>query len=362
MRAECPGCKQIIALTSEEILKAKRTVEMVCPACHGVLTLGIVESRLAVVAPPEPQPAAAPSPAAEAPREPAAEPADDQTVVPGLKSHILRSLVNLPAMPMVILKAREVMADPNSGLRDLAKIIENDQAVVGRVLSMANSAFYGLSGQVSSIRHASVLLGLRVLGDIIVMSAAASLLNRELKGYGLSPQAAWRHSLAAALCARRIAEQRHPELSEDAFVVGLLHDGGKIILEPFVEKTRAALLELSPAGGLISAAAEKETLGFDHTEIIARACRFWRFPEAVVQGVRHHHAPSQSSESLLAYMAHCADFAAHRAAEAPVPGDLDQLRAEGTLDRLQLTEGDLEALAAATSGEVQKMESGLQGS
>jgi HD-like signal output (HDOD) protein len=356
MRAECPGCQQVFALKSDEILTLERPVDLICPSCQSLLTFGILESRI-IDAPAKDSPV--PGSAAESPHEPV-EPLDDtRGVAPGLKSHILRSLVNLPAMPMVILKAREIMNDPNAGLRDLAAIIENDQALVGKVLSMANSAYYGLGGQVSSIRHASVLLGLKVLGDLIVMSAAASLLNRELKGYGLDPQSAWRHSLAAALCARRIADVRQPALREDAFVVGLLHDAGKIILNPFLEKAGALVAELCPKGAPITTAVEKEALGFDHTEIIARACRFWRFPDAVVHGVRYHHRPSQSAGSLLAHIASLANRIAHLAGLGPPLNGDEALADAQTLEILQLQEEDLEGFTAATVAEVQKMESGL---
>lgn len=360
MRVECPGCKREFTPSGNEILTAREAVAVLCPSCSSVLKVGILETRAAVEPPgPPPRPEPAPVPAPDPARE-TAEPGEDAGIAPGLKSHILRSLVNLPAMPLVILKAREVMANPDAGLRDLSKIIENDQALVGKVLSIANSAYYGLSGQVATIGHASVLLGLRVLGDVILMSAASSLLNRELKGYGLDPRTAWRHSLAAALCARRIAEVRHPEMREDAFVIGLLHDAGKIILDPFLEKSREALAALCPKGEPVTPAVEKELLGFDHTEIMARACRFWRFPETVVQAVRYHHRPSQSSGHHLAHVAHLANVAAHRAGLGCPETEADSLQAEGTLDTLDFQEGDVAELAADALREVEKLESGLQ--
>jgi HD-like signal output (HDOD) protein len=192
------------------------------------------------------------------------------------------------------------------------------------------------------------------------MSAANSLLNRELRGYGMDPRTAWRHSLAAALSARRIAEIRYPEMREDAFVVGLLHDAGKIILDPFLEKSREALAALCPKGEPVTPAVEKELLGFDHTEIMARACRFWRFPEAVVQAVRYHHHPAHASGSRLAFVAHLANVAAHRAGLGYPKMEVDSLQAEGTLDALDFQEGDVEELAADALREVEKLESGLQ--
>lgn len=229
----------------------------------------------------------------------------DETTQPSkLKSHILRSLAKLPPMPQIILKAQETMANPNAGLRDLARIIENDPALVARVLSLANSAYYGLSGQVSSVRHASILLGLKTLGDLITMSATSVLLTRELKGYHLAPQTIWRHALSSAICARGIAERRFPGTEADAFVVGLLHDAGKIILDPFICQKKETGEAGVPDQAPVTESHEMALLGVDHAEVMALACRFWRFPDPQVRGIRFHHHPAQSSQSVLAHVAH----------------------------------------------------------
>lgn len=278
------------------------------------------------------------------------------------KSDILRSLVKLPPMPMVIMKARETMADPNAGLRDLARIIGNDQALVSKVLALANSPYYGISGKVSSVRHASALLGLRTLGQVITISAGATLLSRDLKGYGIGASVIWRHSLSTALCARRIAETRFPDAADDAFVAGLLHDAGKVILDPFMPKRPAARnpdpAELhEPPGSL---AAERALFGFDHAEIMARACRFWRFPEALEIGIRFHHGADEPTGSVLAHMVHLGDFLSHRAGFGPRgPLPADGLVAD-TLAFLRLPESDLDDLQTAMTAAVANLEAELQ--
>lgn len=280
----------------------------------------------------------------------------DETTQPShLKSDILRSLVKLPPMPQIILKARETMANPNAGLRDLARIIENDQALVAKVLSLANSAYYGISGQVSSIQHASVLLGLKTLGTLITMSASSVLLNRELKGYHLAPQMIWRHSLSSALAAREIAERRFPGTEADAFIVGLLHDAGKMILDPFVCSRREDKADAFPVQGPLTETHEIELLGVDHAEIMALACRFWRFPEPQVKGIRFHHHPAQSSQSALAYVGHFGHVLSQRAGfgctanEAPVLED-------GVLEFLALQTAEVDELQDRMLQELERLE------
>jgi HD-like signal output (HDOD) protein len=230
-----------------------------------------------------------------------------------LKSKILRGLVELPPMPNIILKAREIMEDPGSSLKDLAAVIEHDQAIVARVLALANSAYYGLSGLVSSIQHASILLGQKTLGELITIAASSQLLSKKLKGYMLHPGDLWKHSLAVALGSRIIAERRNAECVEDAFIAGLLHDAGKIILDPYVVERKKAFKKALENGHPKFIDAEKEVLGFDHAEVMSRAVRFWRYPENQSIAIRYHHCPSRSENSELAFIVNLADYTAKEA-------------------------------------------------
>lgn len=282
----------------------------------------------------------------------------DPVPPPGLKSHILRSLVKLPPMPQVILRAREVMEDPDSGLRDLARLIAADPALTAKVLALANSAYYGISGQVSSVQHAAVLLGQRALGDLIILSATAVLLEGDLAGYGLRPHVVWRHSLAAALIARSLARRRFPGLETDAFIVGLLHDIGKLILNPFAPTRFAGGAAEPVPDGSAGLEIERRWFGLDHAEAVALACRFWRFPDAQVRGLRYHHDPTGSSRSALAHIAHLADALAHRAGFGGGRGPEPEL-VESTLEFLQLAPADLPPLQADMARALAELEAGL---
>jgi HD-like signal output (HDOD) protein len=221
--------------------------------------------------------------------------------------------VELPPMPNIILKAREIMEDPGSSLKDLAGVIEHDQAIVARVLALANSAYYGLSGMVSSIQHASILLGQKTLGELITIAASSQLLSKKLKGYQLNPGDLWKHSLAVALGSRIIAEKKNAEWVEDAFIAGLLHDAGKIILDSYIVERKNEFKKIFKSGQRKFIEAEKEILGFDHAEVMSRAARFWRYPENQTTAIRYHHYPLRSGNSELAFVVHLANFAAKEA-------------------------------------------------
>ncbi|MCU0560074.1 MAG: HDOD domain-containing protein [Desulfobacterales bacterium] len=272
-----------------------------------------------------------------------------------IKSQALRSLVKLSPRPLVILRAREVLADPNAGLRDLTNIIEDDLALVAKVLALANSAYFGIGGQVSSVRHAAALLGFQTLGELITLSASALWLGCELTAYRLNARRVWAHSLATALCARRIAATRFPEIAADAFVVGLLHDAGKVILEPFLQQRQAQLDAVCRPLAPVTRDAERQILGIDHAEMMARACRFWRFPESLTQAIRFHHSPALPAQSALAHIAHTANAVAHRA-EA-LPGQVETIAVEAeALDFLMIDREDLDRLQADMIAGVRKLE------
>jgi HD-like signal output (HDOD) protein len=120
-------------------------------------------------------------------------------------------------MPQVAQKAREVIANPASSFKDLAEVVETDQAIVTRILKIANSPFYGLSGKVSSVQHASVVLGMKTLMEVLTLACSSEILGRTLPGYDLDAGDLWKHSMAVASASQIIARRINPSLEQDAF-------------------------------------------------------------------------------------------------------------------------------------------------
>ena len=147
-----------------------------------------------------------------------------------LKKKLIKSLDSLLPMPQVVLKAKSLLTDPNSRFEDLAGIIETDQEITRNILNLSNSAYYSLKNEVCSVRQACVILGLSVIGEIIVAAGTSRLFNRALEAYNMNPMDLWQHSLAVALCSRKIADATRPDLANEAFLSGLFHATGKIIL------------------------------------------------------------------------------------------------------------------------------------
>jgi putative nucleotidyltransferase with HDIG domain len=228
----------------------------------------------------------------------------------GLREQIKKAVDDLPPMPTVIIKIQRHLSDPNSNTGQIADLIETDQAIAVKVLKLANSAFYGLSGKVTSIQHATVILGYKTLGELITIAGFSGLMGKKLSGYGYNSDELWKHSLAVALGSKIIAEKKHPEATNELLTAGLIHDIGKIILDPYVFQKRKDFEILVNNGDLTFLEAEKQILGFDHAEIASEVCTKWKLPNLLTGAIKHHHSPSLSNGNNMAFILHLADYIA----------------------------------------------------
>jgi HD-like signal output (HDOD) protein len=297
MRIECPHCSKVYNVPDAKLPRRSR-VCFACPACKGPIELALE------------------TPAVEAGAAAAAPKAAAEEAPPDFKTVVLRKLKDLPPMPQIVFKAREIIGDPDSEMRQLADLLESDQAIATKVLKLANSAYYGLTGKVSSIRHASSLLGYKTLGQLISMAGTASVLGETLNGYGLDAAGTWRHSLLVGTASKIIALEKHPQLESDAFAAGLIHDVGKLILDPHVFQRKEAFDKFTAGGRNSMQAAEQRILGFDHAEIGFEVCRHWNIPEAITEAIRWHHFPARSGGDALTYTVYMANAVANVAEAA----------------------------------------------
>jgi len=224
-----------------------------------------------------------------------------------LKSEILRTTKELPPMPQSIFKAREIMANSKSSFKELGQIIERDPGIATAVLKFANSAYYGLSGRISSVQRASVVLGHKTIAELITVAAASRVLGNKLDGYDLGAGELWRHSLGVACGSKIIANRKNHELANDAFTAGLIHDVGKFILGPYILERKEVFQQFMADDQQTFLNAEREILGFDHSQIAAEVCKNWRIPQSLARAIEYHHYPSCSQGSELAYIVHVAD-------------------------------------------------------
>ncbi len=337
MLIECNNCQKRYNIPDEKIASLGKRVVLPCPACKEKIeiipeNIGNQETEI---------------------------PAEDQSssglpTGENLRKKILSSIKDLPPMPQVAQKAREVVSDPDSNFKDLAKVIETDPAIASKLLKIANSAYYGSVGTVASVQQASVLLGVKTLQELLTIACAAGLLSGELEGYDLESGEMWKHSLAVAAASRIIAQKDHPALAEDAFSAGLIHDAGKLILSPYVNERKDVFLMLMEPEDVSFLSAEGKILGFDHAEIVSDVCEKWQIPKHISTAIRYHHCPERSNRNGLAYILHVADAVAM---QSGIGGGVDGMLYEidaASLDFLNIDVGFTEGMMEQVVDYVEK--------
>lgn len=194
----------------------------------------------------------------------------------------------LQPLPRAVMRLVELLESETATLGEVEALLKAEPVLCGKVLQIANSAYYGLPRAVCSIYQALMLLGVHAVRGIVLGVAAASTLrgNRVVSGI---ERELWRHSVTVAGYAQRIASACHwgHRVSEDAYIVGLLHDIGSLFLAARFSGVYHSLLQA--AEDLLSA--ERELFGYDHADIGAMIAEHWKLPERIVRVIGEHHAP-----------------------------------------------------------------------
>lgn len=228
----------------------------------------------------------------------------------------LRSIAYLPTMPQVLFRLEEALRDDNAAAERIASIIRHDPSLTASVLRVANSVIYRgkFSAKISSIPLAVARLGFTEVKRICMSSALIGAF--EGYGMGIDHVEFWKHSLAVATATNifqkyssKPEEVTRDEL-EDAFVAGLLHDVGMLVMDQFFPDHLAEVRSLSDQETIPLVRAENAILGIHHGEIGGILLSTWHLPDRVVDGVAWHHDPDKSGERnrRVSQMVHLADF------------------------------------------------------
>ncbi|MDR0578598.1 MAG: HDOD domain-containing protein [Candidatus Accumulibacter sp.] len=194
----------------------------------------------------------------------------------------------LPSLPEVVGYLIRALRDEKAGLETLARHINSDPAIVGRLLAAANSVASGLSRRVYSVGQAFLLLGADRVVDIIL---ASSLIYRyDAHATGFNASLFWRHSLGIAVCAKALAEQTgaNPEL---AFVSGLLHDIGRLLMYTASPGGVLEALDRRQRDDSPLIAAERAVFGYDHCEAGRVLATAWNLTPEIADAISGHHEP-----------------------------------------------------------------------
>lgn len=223
---------------------------------------------------------------------------------------ILSQINAVPSMPSVVMELRKYLNDPDVSFDKLAKVIEHDPGLTANVLQLANSAYFGWTRTIKTVKQAITRLGTNRVFQMVLCMSVAPLVRKPIKGYDCDSEGLWRHSIAAAICAEQLVAQLNLKDLEEAFTAGLLHDMGKVVLGTFVEVDDEPIKEIMALDGLSFNEAEQMVLGIDHAEVAAKLLTAWNLPAEVVAAARWHHQPHLADESYqtIVDVVHVADI------------------------------------------------------
>jgi HD-like signal output (HDOD) protein len=214
---------------------------------------------------------------------------------------IVDDVAAMVSLPAVAVRICELADDPKSTALDLERIIAPDLALTARLLKIANSPAIGMQRKITTISRAITLLGTRTVRDLALGVAAVNSFDRipvEL----ITMEDFWTHSMLAAASARELASHTaRRAAAESAFVEGLLHDVGMLILfrsRPD-ESRQALLMHADDPGERTVQQCEREIFGFTHCDVGAALARRWHLPPALQACIEFHDDPSIAPDHLF---------------------------------------------------------------
>jgi putative nucleotidyltransferase with HDIG domain len=206
---------------------------------------------------------------------------------------ITEKIIQLPTLPTIVTQLIALVGNPRSSAREIAQLVSTDQALTAKILKVANSAFYGFAREIATVQLAIVVLGLEMVKNL---GLSVTVLKRFSSGREhrlFDRQRFWEHAIGCGVAGRLLARRlKRNSLADEAFVAGVLHDIGKLILIEYFTDEFSEALELAQAEGISIEAAEEKTLGVTHADIGGWLAEKWNLPPNLVNAIAFHHHPN----------------------------------------------------------------------
>jgi len=216
-----------------------------------------------------------------------------------LESHIeekLEGLSDIPTIPAYLSRLMRALDNTDIPAKKIAELVERDQALTTKVLKSANSAHYGQQKKVSTVELAIILMGLNTIKEIVV----GMLIKRffaNIPSYLFDAQNFWHYTIFCGACSRVLARRFRFKLAGEAFVAGLMHDLGILIIVQHFTHEYREISKLVDSGKFNLIRAESVVLGSTHADIGGWLAEHWSLPNQLVEAVSYHHSTKKDLKS-----------------------------------------------------------------
>jgi len=215
-------------------------------------------------------------------------------MLPKSASELVEGNVKIGSLPEIVFKMDEAISNPYSQLSDVSDLILEDPGLASRLLRIANSAMYSTPSQVDTITRAITIIGTKQLRDLVLATSVIDMFR------GISPELVtmesfWRHSIACGLAARVIATYCRKSNVEHFYLLGLLHDIGRLII--FIQHPELANVAITESIETKQPLykTEHSHFGFDHSKVSGALLKEWKLPTSLQEPVQYHHDPSKAT-------------------------------------------------------------------
>lgn len=201
---------------------------------------------------------------------------------------------SLPSLPGIAVRVLELTSDPDVSMNEIAKSVQQDQALSGKVLKTVNSSFYGLTTRCGSIDRAMGYLGLNTVKSLVLGFSLVEVTEQGGEDPGFDAIGHWRRAVLGSTCAKILSERLRVADRDEVFTAALFQDIGMLANFTAIKDEYAGVINGQAHSGLC--AAERGALGFDHAQAGAALARKWNLPSQIADAIEHHH-DGDSSES-----------------------------------------------------------------
>ncbi len=207
---------------------------------------------------------------------------------------VISKTESIPSPPSLYINMMDELRSPSASVERLEKIIEKDLGMTAKILQLVNSSFFGRSWHISDISQAVTMLGLDTIRSLVLTVGIFSKLDASTMTAS-NMEKIYEHSIKTGTIAQKIAihENADRETVDNAFIMGLLHDLGKIIFAVNFPETYANVFKLSQDKKIPFIDAELQVMGATHAQVGAYLLGLWGLPDDIVEGVALHHSPDK---------------------------------------------------------------------
>lgn len=211
---------------------------------------------------------------------------------------LLEQIQKLPVLPQVAMRISERMQSPTATLPEIAGLIQSDAGLTSKVLKLANSSYYSIPGGVKDVSKALQYLGFTTIAQIVLTTSVLG--SFKTPGSSFFPiDLFWKHSFATGIAAEICSRQLRIGNPSDAFVMGLLHDLGKLIYLEILPDDLQKIIKHAQDQACSFLQAEVELSFPSHVQLGTLLARHWNLPATLVAGIEAHHRYEGPVECLL---------------------------------------------------------------